>query len=145
MEGEAMTEAGTTNGDCERIYQTWDAMLAAKDVEGALTLYAPDAILESPLVPHLLNSERGICRGKEELRRFITLVFERTPVRRRHFRSGYFSDGKRLMWEYPRETPDGDQMDFAEVMDIEHGLIKRHRVYWGWYGVQIMKNDEYRR
>jgi hypothetical protein len=105
----------------------------------------PRTLLESPLIPHLLQTERGICQGTDELRQFITIVFQRTPTRRRHFRSGYLTDGKWLMWEYPRQKPDGEQMDFAEVMEIERGLIKHHRVYWGWFGVQIMKNDEYRR
>jgi hypothetical protein len=28
-------------------------------------------------------------------------------------------------------------MDLVEVMEIEHGLIKRHRVYWGWYALTV--------
>jgi hypothetical protein len=29
----------------------------------------------------------------------------------------------------------------VEIMEIEDGLIKRHRVYWGWYALktQILK------
>lgn len=139
-----MKEVNATRQQIERIYHTWDKMLAERDLEGALALYAPDATLESPLIPHLLETERGICRGTEELRQFITIVFQRTPARRRHFRSGYLTDGNRVMWEYPRQTPDGEQMDFVEVMEIEQGLIKHHRVYWGWFGVEVLQNDEYR-
>lgn len=62
---------------------------------------------------------------------------------RAFYRDGYFTDGRRLIWEYPRLTPNGDQMDFVEAMDIEEGLIKRHRVYWGWEGVEIIKADAY--
>jgi hypothetical protein len=47
------------------------------------------------------------------------------------------------MWEYPRLAPNGEQMDFAEVMEIEQGLIKKHRVYWGWYGVGVLMRDEH--
>ena len=64
---------------------------------------------------------------------------------RRRFRTSHLTDGTRLMWEYPRATPDGDQMDFAEVMDIRDGLIQHHRVYWGWFGVGVLDRDEYRR
>jgi hypothetical protein len=39
----------------------------------------------------------------------------------------------------------GEQMDFFEVMEIEDALIRAHRVYWGWRGVQILANDEYHR
>jgi hypothetical protein len=34
-------------------------------------------------------------------------------------------------------------MDFFEVMEIVDGLIKSHRVYWGWRGVEVIKADAY--
>jgi hypothetical protein len=129
----------------ERIYRAWDEALGKKDLEGALALYAPDATLESPLVRHLLGVDAGIRKGQAELRSFIELVFTRTPPARQRYRSNFFTDGRKLMWEYPRAAPDGEQMDFTEVMDIEDGLIKRHCVYWGWYGVRILERDAYRR
>jgi hypothetical protein len=61
-------------------------------------------------------------------------------------RTGYFTDGERLIWEYPRATPKGEQMDFVEVMEINNaGLIQRHNVYWGWLGVRVLQRDEYRK
>jgi hypothetical protein len=51
----------------------------------------------------------------------------------------------RLTWEYPRETPDGEQMDIVEVMDIDDGLILRHRVYWGWFSVNLLKQGQHPR
>jgi len=36
-------------------------------------------------------------------------------------------------------------MDFVESMEIEHGLIRRHRVYWGWFGVKMIEQDRYHR
>jgi hypothetical protein len=129
----------------ERIYRLWDEALGAKDVEAAAALYAPDTVLESPLVRHLLKSERGIVEGRENLRSFLRIVFERTPRSRRRHREGFFTDGRKLIWEYPRATPDGDQMDFVEAMEIEDGLIRRHCVYWGWYGVKVIEEDRYRR
>jgi len=44
------------------------------------------------------------------------------------------SNGPTLIWEYPRITPDGDQVEIVEVMEIAHRLISRHRIYWGWKG-----------
>jgi hypothetical protein len=130
------------NSEVERIYEAWDASLAARDLEEALALYAPDATIESPLVVHHLGVEKGVCRGKDELRRFIRTVFERLPAERKLFRSGYFTDGNKVMWEYPRVTPDGEQMDFVEVMELKDGLIQYHRVYWGWFGLNLLKKDE---
>ena len=116
-----------------------------KDVEAALALYAEDVQLESPLVRHLTGSQRGIVQGRDNLREFIRIVFARTPTSRGHHRSGFFTDGRKLIWECPRETPDGDQMDFVESMEIENGLIRRHCVYWGWYGVKVIEEDRYHR
>ncbi len=50
-----------------------------------------------------------------------------------------------LVPEYPRQTNDGEQMDFVEVMEIDEGLIRRHRVYWGWRRLDLLVNDEYYR
>jgi ketosteroid isomerase-like protein len=134
-----------THPDIESIYRQWDDALGKKDVEAALALYAPDATLESPLVSHLLRVDKGVCQGRDELKDFLALVFQHTPPSRKRFRKGYFTDGHRVMWEYPRESPDGEQMDFVEVMEIENGLIRRHRVYWGWFGVNVLKKDQYHR
>jgi hypothetical protein len=48
-----------------------------------------------------------------------------------------------MIFEYPRVTPDGEQMDFVEVMEIGDGLIQRHCVYWGWRGVKVIQDDAY--
>jgi ketosteroid isomerase-like protein len=125
-----------------RIYRDWDDALARGDAEALLALYAPDAVIESPLIPHVLGVEHGIVRGREKIRSLFQAVADRKlPVRRRH-RGKNFTDGETIFWEYPRQTPDGEQTDFVEVMEIENGLIQRHRVYWGWYGIQALQDDE---
>jgi SnoaL-like protein len=129
----------------ERIYHEWDSALGEKDVEAAVALYAPDCRLESPLVRHLLKSEEGVVVGREKLRDFIRIVFDRTPPVRERYREGFFTDGRKLMWEYPRQKPDGEQMDFVEVMELADGLIRRHCVYWGWFGVKVLEQDRYHR
>jgi len=131
--------------DAERIYYAWNEALSNNDIENLLALYAPDAIIESPLIPHLLNIEEGICRGRDELRKLLEIVAARKPEKRQYYRKKYFTDGKTLMWEYPRVAPNGEQMDFVEVMELENGLIQCHRVYWGWKGFNVIKNDEYHR
>ncbi len=130
----------TSRQDIERIYHLWDDALGKKDLEASLSLYADDASIESPLVAHLLDRKQGIVQGKDELRQFITRglkVFQTNPPQRKRFKQGFFTDGHVLTWEYPRLTPDGEQMDLVEVMEIEDGLIKRHRVYWGWHALNV--------
>jgi len=82
-------------------------------------------------------------RGRAALRGFVEQVFVHQPPQRRRFRTGFLTDGARVTWEYPPESPDGDQMDIVEVMEIRDGLIADHRVYWGWLGVNMLKSGEH--
>ena len=136
-----MTEP--TTEQIGHIFAAWDDALGAKDVDAAIALYQPDATLESPLVCHLLGTEQGVVRGREDLRCFVSKVFANQPAKRRRYRAGFLADGSRVIWEYPRESPDGDQMDIVEVMEIRDGLIAHHRVYWGWVSVAMLMNGEH--
>jgi hypothetical protein len=123
----------------EHIYRAWDEAYVRKDLDASMALYSQDATLESALVRSLLHSDTGIIQGRDNLRRFVTKVYAQTPPARQHYRTGYFTDGSRLIWEYPRITPTGQQIDLIESMEIENGLIRRHCVYWGWYGVKTLE------
>ncbi len=109
----------TTRQDIERIYRAWDDALGKRDLEASLALYADDASIESPLVQHLMKRRDGVVQGKDALREFITRVFATNPPQRKRFKQGFFTDGRVLTWEYPRQSPDGEQMDLVEVMEIE--------------------------
>jgi hypothetical protein len=128
----------------EAVTHAWEKALASHDLEGLLACYAPTATLESPVVAHIIGGP-GIRRGHDELRPVLSEVVARTPELRTYHRAGFFTDGRRATWEYPRITPEGEQMDFVEVMEIENGLIQAHRVYWGWRGVDVLINDQYHR
>ena len=97
------------------------------------------------MVPHLLGTKNGICKGHSELRLLIEKVAERKPPIRKYFKKNYFTDGKTLIFEYPEQTPDGEQMDFVEVMELKDGLIQYHRVYWGWRGFKVIQENMYNR
>jgi ketosteroid isomerase-like protein len=136
-----MTEP--TTEQIEHIFAAWDDALGAKDIDAAIALYQPDATLESPLVCHLLGTEQGVVRGREDLRCFVSKVFAHQPAKRRRYRAGFLADGTRVVWEYPRESPGGEQMDIVEVMEIRDGLIAHHRVYWGWVSVAMLISGEH--
>ncbi len=139
-----MTEQRTeTTAAIEHVFHAWDEALGAKDLDASMALYQPDATLESPLVCHLLGVQEGIVHGREALRSFVEKVFAHQPQQRRRFRTGFLSDGTRLTWEYPHESPDGEQMDIVEVMEIRDGRIVHHRVYWGWYSVGMLLRGEH--
>jgi hypothetical protein len=129
------------DGDCARIYELWHAYAKNREGEKLLDLYADDAVLETPLVMAIMDGKReGIVRGRAEIKRFIDEALRRRPDDLvRWYRTGlFFTNGKVLTWEYPRETPDGDQLDLVEVMDVRNGKIRHHRIYWGWRGFQLL-------
>lgn len=124
-----------------RIYDEWHRCRVAHDLEGLAALYADNAVLETPLAFVRSGEARhGVVRGRDAIRDFFGLGFQSTAKALGHWREPdrFFTDGARLIWEYPRQTPNGDQTDLLEVIDIEDGLIASHRVYWGWVGFQTL-------
>jgi hypothetical protein len=128
--------------DCERVHREWHQRARGVDTEGLLALYADDAVLESPLVAAILDDKPdGVLHGHGELRRFFLEGGRRRPndLVRWHRTDTWLTDGRRLpVWEYPRQAPDGDQVDLVEVMELEGGLIRHHRIYWGWKGCMLI-------
>lgn len=132
-----------TEAAIRHIYEQWHETVVRRDIHGLMALYADDAILESPLVwavhPELAS---GTLRGKGAIGDFFAAGF-RSPSNGlgRWYRTGvFFANGRQLTWEYPRATPEGDQIDLVEVMDVSGDLITHHRVYWGWVGFRTLSN-----
>lgn len=53
---------GSGSTPIERMYFNWNDALSRNDDQALLALYAHDARLESPLVPHLLGGDQGVLR-----------------------------------------------------------------------------------
>jgi len=124
----------------QEIYEKWHKYAKERETKALIELYAEDAVFESPLVPILMNRDSGILRGKTEILAFLNEGTRRRPNELvRWYRTGkYFITGNVLVWEYPRQTPDGEQVDILELMEIRDGLIVNHRIYWGWFGTQML-------
>lgn len=122
--------------EIKRIYELWHQYAKDRDVDRLIDLYAEDATFESPLVPAILDRTHGVLNGKEEIKFFLQEGTKRCPNELvKWFRTGeYLTNGNLLVWEYPRQTDDGEQIDILELMKIENGLIQQHRIYWGWKG-----------
>lgn len=132
-----------TDAQIRHVFEQWHAAVVARDLEGLMTLYAEDALMETPLVLAMLPDRAdGVLRGRREIRPFFEAGFRRlgNTLARWHRTGLHFSDGRQLVWEYPRETPEGNQVDLVEVMDLKGGgLIAHHRVYWGWVGFAALR------
>lgn len=125
-----------------RIYEEWHRTVTTQDLAGCMKLYAEDAVLETPSVLAMYpDREEGILRSRAEIEKLFSLNWSNlTKEFRELYRTGIFlANGQLLMWEYPRKTPGGSQVDLVESMDIENGLIKYHRVYWGWSGFKSLE------
>lgn len=122
------------------IFDQWHRLIQARDGAGLAALYTDDAILESPLVPRVLDTDNGVVQGRNALDHFIDEITRRRPDDDQLpslYRTGNFTfDGQTLIWEYPRQTPDGDQLDLIEVMELDGARIRHHRIYWGWRGTE---------
>jgi len=130
-----------TDSEILHIYEQWHKTIVNRDLEGLMALYAENAIVETPLVIVTLPDRgNGVLKGKPEIQAFFDAGLRKLQNSLgRWYRTGtFFSNGKQLTWEYPRESPEGDQVDLVEVMDIADGLIVHHRVYWGWVGFKSL-------
>jgi steroid delta-isomerase len=136
-----MKTTDNTDAKIRHIHEGWHKAIVSRDVEALMALYAEDAIFETPLVLATLKEKTdGVLRGKARIRPYFEASLGKLPnaLSRWHRSGSFFSNGRQLSWEYPRETPQGDQIDLVEVMDIAGGLISHHRVYWGWVGFQAL-------
>lgn len=123
------------------IYETWHNTVKDGDLDGTAALYEENAILETPLALAVYPTQKtGIVVGRSRIRTFFEDSQRKFPGDLvQWFRtSTFFVNGHLLVWEYPRDAPQGEQVDLIEMMEIRNGLITRHRVYWGWYGVRLV-------
>lgn len=124
------------------VFERWHQSVVERNLDALMDLYAEDALLETPLV-FVASGERadGTLRGRAAIRSFFRESFDQPKSGLgRWYRTGRFhaKDGQ-LIWEYPRDTPHGDQVDLAEVIDLDvFGRIACHRVYWGWKGFEAL-------
>lgn len=124
--------------NCLCIYKQWQEFAKTRNVAALIDLYNNEAVFESPLVPAILDKlETGILTGRAQILHFLEEDTKRRPNKLfRWYRTGkYLADGHTLIWEYPRATPEGDQIDILELIEIEQGKIKQHRIYWRWKGL----------
>jgi hypothetical protein len=104
-----------------------DEAWKSKDVDGIVALFAVDATIESPLVARLIG--KPLARGHDEIRALIKAVINRGVVWGRH--EPLAVRGDTVFVEYRRETPDGEQHDSVDVINVQGGLIKSLRAYLG--------------
>lgn len=67
--------------DHAHIYAEWHRAASERDGAALIALYADVAVLESPLVPAILESKTdGVLRGKAEIAQFLEAGARRRPI-----------------------------------------------------------------
>jgi|SRR6516165_2540447 hypothetical protein len=73
--------AGDFRADCARIFREWHERARALDTQGLLALYSEDAVLESPLVPAILDDKQdGYCVAMTNCADFSTKADGGAPM-----------------------------------------------------------------
>ena len=69
--GDLSRASAATPADADFVFTEWHRRTLAGDIDGLLALYADDAVLESPLVPRILDKPSGILSGHQQIRAFL--------------------------------------------------------------------------
>src|ERR1039458_10368994 len=87
------------------------------------------------------GQQSGVLHGHDGLRHFFLKGTAGRPNELvRWYRTGrHIFDGCTLIWEYPRQAPEFEQVDLVEVMELAGPRIARHRIYWGWFGTLLLE------
>lgn len=112
------------------IAKTWLACFNEHNLENLLSLYDEQAIHFSPKLKVHRPETNGLIKGKASLRDWWKDAFQRLPELQ-YREVSLTADEHRVFMEYTRIVPGEQEMNVAEVLEIENGLIVRSRVYHG--------------
>lgn len=114
----------------EAIAEKWFAAFNAHDLEALLSLYDDNARHYSPKLKVRRPETNGLLQGKDALRDWWRDAFDRLPTL--HYKvNSLTANASRVFMEYTRTVESEENMDVAELLEIENGLIVFSRVYHG--------------
>ncbi len=114
----------------EVIAEKWFAAFNAHDLEALLSLYDDNARHYSPKLKVRRPETNGLVQGKDALREWWQDAFDRLPSL--HYKVNHLTaNANRVFMEYTRTVDGEENMDVAELLEIEDGLIVFSRVYHG--------------
>ena len=112
------------------IAQKWFAAFNEHNLEKLLGLYHDDARHYSPKLKIRQPETNGMVYGKAALRDWWRDAFERLPTLN-YTPTTLNANDERVFMEYLRHVEQEPDMQVAEVLEIENGLIAGSRVYHG--------------
>lgn len=114
----------------EAIALTWLEAFNTHDLEKLLELYHPDARHFSPKLKIRKPETAGLIIGKNAMRDWWQEAFDKLPTL--SYNLTYLTaNNVRVFMEYIRKVNGEPDMNVAEVLEVENGLIIASRVYHG--------------
>lgn len=114
----------------EAIAKKWLDAFNTHDLDKILELYHSDARHFSPKLKIRKPETNGLITGKNALREWWQEAFERLPSLSYNTATLTTNDS-RVFMEYIRKVDGEPDMNVAEVLEVENGLIIASRVYHG--------------
>jgi len=113
-----------------RIAENWFTAFNEHHLENLLSLYHDDAVHFSPKLKVRHPETNGLIKGKAMLREWWKDAFERLPQLNYQVQT-LTADDHRVFMEYIRMVPGEENINVAEVLEINDGKISASRVYHG--------------
>lgn len=112
------------------IAKHWLQAFNEHDLEKLLALYDDNAVHFSPKLKVRKPETNGLITGKAAMRAWWQDAFERLPELVYQEKT-ITANETRVFMEYTRIVPNEADMNVAEVLEIQNGLIVASRVYHG--------------
>jgi hypothetical protein len=116
--------------DTYSIAKAWLKAFNDHDLESLLALYDDHAQHFSPKLKIRKPETNGLIKGKAEMRLWWQNAFDRLPELAYKERT-ITANPERVFMEYTRIVPGEENINVAEVLEINNGLIVASRVYHG--------------
>jgi ketosteroid isomerase-like protein len=113
----------------EQFLRDFDRAWSHNDVEAAVSLFARDATLETPLAQRLLHRKEGVLRGQDEIREMVRVLMaggrgwggHEAPLVR----------GTTIALEFRGPASEADHYS-VDIIELKDGKIRSLRAYVGW-------------
>ena len=114
----------------ENIALKWLSAFNSHNLENLLDLYHENAQHFSPKLKLRHPETNGLIIGKPALRAWWQDAFKRLP-HLNYKMTALTANDRRIFMEYIRQVPGEEDMNIAEVLEIEAGKIVSSKVYHG--------------
>lgn len=131
--GSTMVQAPSTTPEqqfaAQQFLSAFDDAWSRGDVDAAVSLFAEDATLETPLAQRLLHRKEGVLHGRDEIREMVRTLMAGGRAWGGH--EPPLVRGNTVAIEFRSPSADGGHYS-VDVIELKDGKIRSLRAYLGW-------------